>query len=163
MKEAMSSTNLPLIYSCAFALPTLKSLLPTSSPFPLFMPVTKCSHQNSGSNLPPTSLGRGLCDCSSLYLGQGAVYARKFSYDPSESINPRSATDMGDWVIFCIWQRNLTASCVVGSHLYSLEKRTWFKEKDPRQRERFNWFMSSEDDIREEVAQILKEKESGLG
>jgi hypothetical protein len=70
---------------------------------------------------------------------------------------------MGDWVIFCIWQRNLTASCVVGSHLYSLEKRTWFKEKDPRQRERFNWFMSSEDDIREEVAQILKEKESGLG
>ena len=45
----------------------------------------------------------------------------------------------------------------------SLEKQTWFKQKEPRPREKFDWFTSSEDDIRAEVAQILKAKESGLG
>lgn len=45
----------------------------------------------------------------------------------------------------------------------SLEKQTWFKEKEPRPREKFDWFTSSEDDIREEVAQILKAKEFGSG
>jgi hypothetical protein len=44
-----------------------------------------------------------------------------------------------------------------------LEKQTWFKEKEPRPRDKFDWFTSSEDDIREEVVQILKAKGSGLG
>ncbi|KIM77214.1 hypothetical protein PILCRDRAFT_12214 [Piloderma croceum F 1598] len=45
----------------------------------------------------------------------------------------------------------------------SLEKQTWFKEKEPRPKERFDWFTNSEDNIREEVVQILKAKESGSG
>ena len=45
----------------------------------------------------------------------------------------------------------------------SLEKQTWFKQKEPRPREKFDWFTSSEDDIRAEVAEILKVKESGSG
>ncbi|KIM71186.1 hypothetical protein PILCRDRAFT_17297 [Piloderma croceum F 1598] len=45
----------------------------------------------------------------------------------------------------------------------SLEKQTWFKQKEPRPREKFDWFTSSEDNIRAEVAQILKAKESGSG
>jgi len=53
----------------------------------------------------------------------------------------------------CTWDRDLLT--------ISLEKQTWFKEKEPRAR--FDWFMSSAHDIREEVVQILKVKESGLG
>jgi hypothetical protein len=45
----------------------------------------------------------------------------------------------------------------------SLEKQTWFKQKEPRPREKFDWFTSGEDDIRAEVAQILKAKEPGSG
>ncbi|KIM77795.1 hypothetical protein PILCRDRAFT_11693 [Piloderma croceum F 1598] len=44
--------------------------------------------------------------------------------------------------------------------MLSLEKQTWFREKEPR--EKFDWFTNSEDNIREEVAQILKVKGSGL-
>ena len=45
----------------------------------------------------------------------------------------------------------------------SLEKQTWFNQKEPRPREKFDWFTSSEDDIRAKVVQILKVKESGSG
>jgi hypothetical protein len=39
-----------------------------------------------------------------------------------------------------------------------------YREEEQKEQEvKFDWFSSSEDDIREEVARILKERESGLG
>ena len=37
------------------------------------------------------------------------------------------------------------------------------EEEQKEQEVKFDWFSSSEDDIREEVARILKKRESGLG
>ena len=38
-----------------------------------------------------------------------------------------------------------------------------YMEEQKEKEVKFDWFSSSEDDIREEVARILKERESGLG
>jgi hypothetical protein len=38
-----------------------------------------------------------------------------------------------------------------------------YRKEDEEPEEKFDWFSSSEDNIREEVARILKAKESGLG
>jgi hypothetical protein len=43
-----------------------------------------------------------------------------------------------------------------------LKNMTWYNREDELE-VRVNWFTSSEDDIREEVARILKEKESKSG
>ena len=44
-----------------------------------------------------------------------------------------------------------------------LKNMTWYNEKEMEPEVRVDWFMSSEDDIREEVVRILKVKESGSG